>query len=92
MIHAANPHSRLAVIFTYLILKFWDGRTDGRTICVKIVITAGRDRDYGRPRGSIYEMHEKAISTSKMRFSFMMYECVKAIIILCIILAHSTDF
>ena len=25
------------------ILKFWDGRTDGRTTCVKIVITTGRD-------------------------------------------------
>ena len=31
-----------------LILKFWDGRT----ICVKIVITTGRD--CGRPRGSIF--------------------------------------
>ena len=31
-----------------LILKFWDGRT----LCVKIVITTGRD--CGRPRGSIY--------------------------------------
>ena len=31
-----------------LILKFW---TDGRTLCVKIVITTGRD--CGRPRGSI---------------------------------------
>ena len=30
-----------------LILKFWDGRTDGR----KIVITT--ERDCGRPRGSI---------------------------------------
>ena len=30
-----------------LILKFWDGRT----LCVKIVITTGRD--CGRPRGSI---------------------------------------
>ena len=35
-----------------LILKFWDGRTDGRTLCVKIVITTGRD--CGRPRGSIF--------------------------------------
>ena len=26
-----------------LILKFWDGRTDGRTLCVKIVITTGPD-------------------------------------------------
>ena len=33
-----------------LILKFWDGRTDRRTLCVKIVITTGRD--CGRPRGS----------------------------------------
>ena len=31
-----------------LILKFWDGRT----LCVKIVITTGRD--CGRPRGSIF--------------------------------------
>ena len=30
-----------------LILKFWDGRT----LCVKIVMTTGRD--YGRPRGSM---------------------------------------
>ena len=34
-----------------LILKFWDGRTDGQTLCVKIVITTGRD--CGRPSGSI---------------------------------------
>ena len=33
-----------------LILKFRDGRTDGRTLCVKIVITTGRD--CGRPRES----------------------------------------
>ena len=33
------------------ILKFWDWRTDWRTLCVKIVITTGRD--CGRPRGSI---------------------------------------
>ena len=35
-----------------LILKFWDGRTDGRTDtkCVKIVITIGQD--CGRPHGS----------------------------------------
>ena len=34
-----------------LILKFWEGRTDGRTLHVKIVITTSRD--CGRPRGSI---------------------------------------
>ena len=34
-----------------LILKFWEVRirTDGRTLCVKIVITTGQD--YGWPRG-----------------------------------------
>ena len=36
-----------------LILKFLDGRTDGRTLCVKIVITI--DRNCGSPRGSIFE-------------------------------------
>ena len=35
-----------------LILKFWDGRTEGRTLCVNIVITTSRN--YGRPRGSIF--------------------------------------
>ena len=35
-----------------LILKFWDGRTDGQS--VKIVITSGRD--CGRPRGSKYKI------------------------------------
>ena len=34
----------------HLILKFWDGRKDGWTTCVKIVITTGKD--CGRPRGS----------------------------------------
>ena len=37
-----------------LISKFWDGRTDGRTLCVKLVITTSRD--CGRPRGSIFLM------------------------------------
>ena len=40
MIHSAGSDCRL-------ILKFWDGRT----FCVKIVFTTGRD--CGRPRGSI---------------------------------------
>ena len=55
MIHSASPQSRLAVI----VAEFWSFvpdvrtyvRTDGRTTCVKIVITTGRD--CGRPRGSI---------------------------------------
>ena len=34
-------------------LKFCAGRPDGRTTCVKIVITTGRD--CGRPRGSTDE-------------------------------------
>ena len=50
MIHSASPQSRPAVIVAW----FWsfgtDGRTDGRTLCVKIVITTGRD--CGRPCGS----------------------------------------
>ena len=33
------------------ILKFWDERTDGRTLCMKIVIATGQD--CGQPRGSI---------------------------------------
>ena len=35
----------------HLILKFWDGRTDGRTTCAKLGITTGRD--CGWPRGSM---------------------------------------
>ena len=51
LIHSASPQSRPAVIVAW----FWsfgtDGRTDWRTLCVKRVITTGRD--CGRPRGSI---------------------------------------
>ena len=47
-----------------LILKFF-GRTDGRTICVKIVITTGRD--CGRPRGSI---HFPAVCTCESPLSY----------------------
>ena len=51
MIHSASPHAVPAGSDCCLILKFWDVRTSyGRTICVKIVITIGRD--CGRPRGS----------------------------------------
>ena len=46
MIHPASPQSRPAVIVAW----FWSFGTDGRTLCVKIVITTGRDS--GRPRGS----------------------------------------
>ena len=42
------------------ILKFCAGRTDGRTTCVKIVITTGRD--CGRPRGSIFLAHSNSIA------------------------------
>ena len=38
--------------FFTLVWSFCDGRTDGRTTSVKIVITTGGD--CGRPRGSIY--------------------------------------
>ena len=34
-----------------LILKFWNGRTEGQNLWVKIVITSGRN--CGRPRGSV---------------------------------------
>ena len=47
MIHSASPQSRPAVIIAW----YWRFGTDGRTLCVKIVITTGRD--CGRPRGSI---------------------------------------
>ena len=55
MIHSASPQSRPAVIVAW----FWSfgtdvrtyGQMDRRTLCVKIVITTGRD--CGRPRGSI---------------------------------------
>ena len=50
MIHSASPPSRPTVIVAW----FWrfgtDGQADWRTLCVKIVITTGRD--CGRPRGS----------------------------------------
>ena len=45
MIHSASPQSKQAVIDFEVL-----GWTDGRTFCVKIVITTGRD--CGRPRGS----------------------------------------
>ena len=50
MIHSASPQSRPwpAVMSRDFEVLGW---TDGRTFCVKIVITAGRDS--GRPRGSI---------------------------------------
>ena len=41
-----QPQTRPAVIVAW----FWSFRTDGRTFCVKIVFTTGRD--CGRPRGS----------------------------------------
>ena len=47
MIHSASPQSLPATIFAL----FRNFVTDGRTGCVKIVITTGRDCD--RPRGSI---------------------------------------
>ena len=50
-----------------LILKFRDGRTDWRTLCVKIVITTGR-RDCGRPRGSKFKTElgaKKAVQTNQ---------------------------
>ena len=50
MIHSASPQSRPGSD-RRLILKFWDGRTDGRTLCVKIVMTTGRN--CGWSRGSI---------------------------------------
>ena len=46
-IHSASPQSRPSVIVAW----FWSFGTDGRTTCVKIVITTCRD--CGRPRGSI---------------------------------------
>ena len=61
MIHSASPQSRPAVIVAW----FWsfgtDVCTDGRTLCVKIVITTGRD--CGRPCGSIISFFNSVIIT-----------------------------
>ena len=46
MIHSASPQTGPAVIVAW----FRNVEMDGRTICVKIVITT--DRDCGRPLGS----------------------------------------
>ena len=53
MIHSASSDFRL-------IWKVWDGRT----LCVKIVITTGRD--CGRPRGSISENIEVLVLASAL--------------------------
>ena len=49
-----DPLGQTTVIFV-IFAWFWsfgtDGRTDGQTLCVKILITTGRN--CGRPRGSI---------------------------------------
>ena len=50
MIHSASSQSRPAVKICIVLVDLAVG-TDGRTTCVNIVITIGREN--GRPRGSI---------------------------------------
>ena len=59
MIHSASPQSRPKVIVAWFEVL---GRTDRRTLCVKKLITTGRDCD--RPRGSNIDCYSSRPSGS----------------------------
>ena len=55
-----------------LILKFWDGRTDGRTLSVKIVITTGlvdqqdKSRKFSNTPGTTFHSFKSVVISGRM--------------------------
>ena len=63
MIHSTSSESLLGMIFAlFYSLNRANRQMDGRTICVKIVITTGRD--CVQPRGSINELPGAAVDAA----------------------------